>query len=1371
MEFTLFSGKELNWVRYWCPYPGTIHCGTSGAFLTDPEEKFFGCKNGHLKKTNVLLPILGPLVLCGEPGLGKSTELQGIIAKCAKEEGTLLNIDFRETADFASFARTVFDSPQWVNWVAGEGRFTLIVDGVDEGLMRIPLFVESLTRELRQVPVNRLRLILACRTAEWPTTAQAPLFELWKIPENESRIFELCPLRREDAAIAADASAVNSQQFLSAIYHAHVEPLAARPVTLAFLLKEFRATGDFGKTHRELYEKGAQTLCGEHDVRRSEYIRRLRKSATIATLKERMEAAREIAAKLLLSGQSSVEITEATPPEWLDALETALFTSMGQNKFTFVHRTLAECLASEQLAKLPTLQLRRLLCRRDGREEHIVPQLAELAAWTAGYHLHFLEYVLRIDPAILLRSDVTRIQGTHKADLVSALLEGAEREEIFDEYEYRRFYFGLSHAGLTAQLRPYLIEGKRGLIARRLAFDIAEVCRLPELVGDLFAVLRDEHESQQIREAASDALCDCMPQDRLQELIPLALGEVGADPQNSIRGDALKKLVPAVWAVRDALPTMDAPRDSGFVGSYEIFLQYDCPNYLTEEDVCPILDQLGKWRGCFDSLSSKNVLAEKVFVMALARLDEPEIAEKMARVWLKKSRNDHSFIQGNDSKIREALNDDAIRRAYAVVVLDSGQTTKDDLHNLLSSTQDDSGLLRREDLRWLLEAVADANRGQQPIWIAAVHTAMWGWNSVPCWDLFMSRRAENPQLANVFPLYSEINSPESRLAKARYLRHERRMRRLNEHRKPKPPLNAKRRVANDLCRFHEGRTDAWYRLFYDLSLKPGAIRYEHPRTKVVEMPGWTSANDDAREKFQEAARAFLLNHNDGYAKYGGPSNYANPGIHAIELLKDEVPSNPALRAAVSTNWIRAITGWLSDHDERANEIFALAYKINPEAAIEGMLREATEDRDKHGYISFGRGGACWDARLSKSALDFIDACTPPTSISSGIRELFHLDASAAEECVRRSLDRFFGNHSMRECLVETMAAAIKHQLFGSWERIFPALLQDDDFARAVFLNAAHDIERASYEGLTEEQIADLYLLMVRLFPSKEDPPSPNGSVSPRQSVTYARGGLLTALEARANQPACDQFIRLTTELPEAATWLRWRYRSTLNAKRRSEWIPLPAEIVERLVSDSQCRLINNEDDLLELILESLGRLQSWLRGRNNPAVEELWNHDGAGNRRRSFRPKDEEFISDYVARWLDRELGRQGLIVNREVQPIRARRTDILVQTNLPSGQVPHQSEEASLNVTVEVKGCWNPSIPTAVESQLVSEYLRPFGRTHGIYLIAWFVCPRWEGATNSLGAVTFEEASQRVERLCSSYDGKKDFSVIAGVVLDARWD
>lgn len=317
--------KTLEWVRYWCPFPQAVHCGASGAFLTDPREQMFGIENSHLRDSSAILPAIGPLILRGEPGLGKSTELQHIYEQSKQQDGVSLSVDFREVPDYSSFTKIVFESPQWTNWFGGDGRLTLFIDGIDEGIMLIPKFVESLTRDLRETPVSRLRVVLSCRTAEWPVTAQAALLGLWTIPENEVRMFELCPLRRADAVVAAEAYGVDAASFLTAVHRANVEALAARPVTLAFLLREFRKSGDFGKTHRGLYERGCATLCSEHDARRSEVNRRLRKTIPVATHEERLIAAQEIAALTLLSGKANVEVTDETPAQWLAAFETALF--------------------------------------------------------------------------------------------------------------------------------------------------------------------------------------------------------------------------------------------------------------------------------------------------------------------------------------------------------------------------------------------------------------------------------------------------------------------------------------------------------------------------------------------------------------------------------------------------------------------------------------------------------------------------------------------------------------------------------------------------------------------------------------------------------------------------------------------------------------------------------------------------------------------------------------------------------------------------------------------------------------------------------------------------------------------------------------
>jgi hypothetical protein len=93
-----------------------------------------------------------------------------------------------------------------------------------------------------------------------------------------------------------------------------------------------------------------------------------------------------------------------------------------------------------------------------------------------------------------------------------------------------------------------------------------------------------------------------------------------------------------------------------------------------------------------------------------------------------------------------------------------------------------------------------------------------------------------------------------------------------------------------------------------------------------------------------------------------------------------------------------------------------------------------------------------------------------------------------------------------------------------------------------------------------------------------------------------------------------------------------------------------------------------------------------------------------------------------------------------------------------------------TVTVVIEAKGCWNAEVRTAVDSQLVGEYLRPNGLTHGIYLVGWFVCAAWEKPQNKLTSRTLELAEQEISQLVSSYDGKANPERVIGVVLDCRY-
>jgi hypothetical protein len=166
------------------------------------------------------------LVLCGEPGLGKTAELDELEKRAAARPNApqLLRVNFRSCLDAADFHKKVFESAKWSAWQQSESSLLLIVDGVDEGLWLAPNFLEWFIEELRAaIPLNRLSVVLACRTLEWPQALGRQLAALWSEPSHQEEKpagfeFELCPLTRSAVVQAADAHGASTNDFLRAIH-------------------------------------------------------------------------------------------------------------------------------------------------------------------------------------------------------------------------------------------------------------------------------------------------------------------------------------------------------------------------------------------------------------------------------------------------------------------------------------------------------------------------------------------------------------------------------------------------------------------------------------------------------------------------------------------------------------------------------------------------------------------------------------------------------------------------------------------------------------------------------------------------------------------------------------------------------------------------------------------------------------------------------------------------------------------------------------------------------------------------------------------------------------------------------------------------
>lgn len=141
----------------------------------------------------------------------------------------------------------------------------------------------------------------------------------------------------------------------------------------------------------------------------------------------------------------------------------------------------------------------------------------------------------------------------------------------------------------------------------------------------------------------------------------------------------------------------------------------------------------------------------------------------------------------------------------------------------------------------------------------------------------------------------------------------------------------------------------------------------------------------------------------------------------------------------------------------------------------------------------------------------------------------------------------------------------------------------------------------------------------------------------------------------------------------------------LDARRKyhlTAWVPPPPSSVIAILDHPGARPVRNADELQEVILLSLDRIQDRLQGVTLEAPL-LWNTVDP------WRPKEEADLSNYLANQLRDHLSSAGAIANREVQIGVERvkgvdqRTDILVQAAIPDG--PGRRNTAT--VVIEVKG------------------------------------------------------------------------------------
>lgn len=1343
--------KIFTWKRFLCPPEGNLQLDNSG-YLVDPEGEYEKYSNPDVVSFEKIknTPCL---ILLGEPGIGKSQTIKDEIENLKKElserDELILFIDLKDYGSEDSLKKAIFESEVWEKFSSGKHRLHLFLDSLDEVRIRIQNVQSVILRGLRQSPIERLFLRIACRTAEWPWSFKDSLSELWK-EEKQVKVYELVPLRLLDVQKAANLNGVDAVKFINGIDEKKAGPLASKPIILNFLLNLFESEGGFPASQVELYKKGCLHLCEEPDLERREKGDINKNYVGYFTSEQRLTIASRIAAALQFSKSFAVytdidqgnipddcvnireliggkektasgtfDITEDSIKE---TLRTGVFTSRGAHLMGFAHQTYQEFLAAIYLKDAPLQQIKSLISHAHNDKKRVIPQLHETAAWLAGQRTDVFGWLVSIEPDILLRSDIAKVDNDMKKNLVSSLLERFINEDLIDDRDFRCNYKRLVQPELFKQLEPIIIDKSLSIIPRRVAIDIAMACNVKELQGLLVGIALDKSEDYHIRIRAAGAICLMGDDDIKKRLEPLARGEAGDDPDNELKAYGIMCMWPKHWTTIELLRNITIPQEN-FFGAYFRFLRWEIvprlPTHDLTANIPDAINIINGWHYEGSEYDPLTIISDEIFYTAWSQIPDNSTMKSLSQLILSRIKNRKPIC---DKKVWEALSSEKDKRHAIIKYM--VETFNIDEKSCSMFTYRETPLIFNSDFPWLLKQIESSTQEKQKLWAVFIVDTL-GEDYPAEWiNAFLEVHSRLQILQEKYLTSWDLDSELGRNAKASYLE-QLRWEKEDKQRSPEPPIPE--RIEASFRNIEEGNIKEWINLTYCLSVNQETGELHERPSNIRHTHGWKSIDEQKHGRIIEAVRNFILNYSPEGDEWFGKGTYSWK-VNAIYLAVRLIAEDKKLVDSISDDiWIKLVPHMIDcptidDHKSRCI-LFELAYKKAPEAAKSYLLRLIDSENERIGNIHFiNHLKDCWNSDLTSLVINKINSVNlKPASFRNIVEFLIDRGVTEVEDIVVKQITQ---NNLQREILIESLSLLLIYWGEKHWSLIWNLFQKQLEIAEEVLGNIARNDKFTN--NLSESHLEDIYFFMSNRFPPADDPKIEGvHSVDTREMLIDLRNAVLMRLVNKGTKEACAAIESLIKKLPEQHPLLIWRLREAESNTLRKTWIPLTPSQIITLLQERNRRYVESEEQLLSVILESLNRMQEDYKKSSLLAVERLWNYEGGGNKRKNFRPKDEESLSDEVTRWIRDDLSTsRGVIVNREVQPKRGQKTDIYINAI----KLDDRSGDAKiLTVVIEVKGCWNDEVLTAMETQLAEKYMRENNISCGLYLVGWYMSDKWD--------------------------------------------
>lgn len=1346
------TAQPYNWKRYWIPRDGGFSFDSQG-FLLPPASDAEWARYWKTDAVGFDALLGNPcLVFLGEPGIGKSYAIRHALERTrAVRKDAGATILFRELSSYITdtlLVDDVFKSQEFASWQQHGGELHVFLDSFDECLQRVDSVAELLATQLERLPsVQNLFFRIASRTAEWRAPLEDALRGRWG--KESVGVYELAPLTRDQVLMAATVHLSKPEQFVEDVIVNEVVSFAIKPLTLDLLIRVWQEHGgSLPPTQREIYQQGSLALCSDSEKRQTPKLRRelsaeqrLAVAAHIAAAtffcnraavwtgaSEVQKPAADLSLAELATGFVTVkgQRVPVSEPALRETLDTGLFTSRGRNRLGWAHQTYGEFLAARYLLQegLTARQALDLLTHPHDADRKLIPQLQEVAAWAAVPGTELFNHLARVQPDVLLRSDVATADTRHKSALVEALMAAFAHDTVeSDWWGMRKRFRKLAHPGLVQQLRGHLSNGQQAAEARVEAIAMVEACELHALIPLLAKLAINSDEAQAVRRWAAVTVAKSTDAKSKKRLRPLALGQTGTDPDDELRGAGLMACWPEHLTADELFSSLTEPNDR-IHGLYHAFLRdglarklaaCDMPAALAWVESCPKRD------ASFDGRYGR--LVTSILDRAADHIEAKGVLSPLASALLSRLRK-HDFSHGTTPasliKLLETRPDLRLKLAETMV-----QFFEDSNRDSMLMTRWGLRLLVSDDLTWLIERMQSAPSPELQRRFA--HLVSWVFypDDARRIDAVLEAAETSPVLIEVMPVWLKpmaIDSDEARKARERHLDEQRHRKEVEKQRKPELlcPPPAERLIAL-LDQFEGGDIEAWWKLYLWLEIKDdGHWCEKHQQMDIRELAGWKGATDVTKARMVAAAERYVVNRSSQPEEWFSRRNIryhpAVAGFRALLLLANENPSAyEALPREVWQQWVPAV---LRPHcyDERDEHrlLIAKALERSPEDAADWIIKVINEENKEGDNLwILQKLPESWSDALGAALLRRLrEGRLKPSCFAELLSALLEQRVPGAVEFLRSKVPlKLRADKKRRQTAVLAARLLMRHGEPGDWPRVWNLIGSDAAFGKILLEGFAHEFRRSPagiMKTLTESEVGTLWEWMLAQYPCTEDPDQlHSGEVTERHAMADLRNSLISHLGDIGTAAGCGELQRLITKYPRFE-WFRRVLIRGQEQLRRLTWQPASPSLLFQLATNNRARLVDSGDQLLEVILESLRLLQARLQGET-PLAPFLWN---------GKKPKREEDISEWVKIHLEDDLKGRGVVLGREVQIHRFDRTDIHVTAVTTSKRA---DLFGTVKVIIEIKGDWHRELKTAMETQLVARYLKDNDCRHGLYLVGWF--------------------------------------------------